>query len=113
MQPERSLPRTGIYKKHNTKKTPAKLLSALLLCILLQACESNSGDAALAIEKHLAKGPIGASPDFFLVRSGPDGPESVAVIYGFKDDKAFCYEVANIYMKRYPSEHYFCTQANY
>ncbi|MGQ5718599.1 hypothetical protein [Pseudochrobactrum asaccharolyticum] len=113
MQPERSLPKTGTFKNRNKKTARAKLLSALLLCIPLQACESNNGDAALAIEKYLAKGPIGTSPDFFLVRNSPDGPENVAVIYGFKDDKAFCYEVADIYMKRYPSEHYFCTQANY
>ncbi len=113
MQPERSLPRIGICKIHNKIKTPAKLLTALLLCTLLQACESSEGDAALTIEKHLAKGPIGASPDFFLVRSSPDGPERVAVTYGFKDDKAFCHEVAELYMKRYRNEHYFCTQANY
>lgn len=54
----------------------------------------------------------GHSPDVYLVKDGGAGLERVGIIYGFADDFSFCRDIADLYMRRHPTERYICELAN-
>jgi len=86
---------------------------AIALAALLSSC-GEAGDARrFAFEKFIANNRVGSAPDYWLVKYNALAQyERVALVFGFIEDFAFCQEVAELYMRKYPSDHYSCEKAN-
>lgn len=55
----------------------------------------------------------GDSTDQWLLKYNMFGEwEKVTLGFGFMDDSAFCMEIADLYMRKYPGERYSCMLAN-
>jgi hypothetical protein len=67
---------------------------------------------ARRINAFFSQGKAGHSSDYYLVKDGGAGMERVAIIYGLADDKSFCQDIADAYMRRYPVERFLCEKAN-
>lgn len=75
----------------------------------LVACAGNSfEDRRDALQRQVAKSPIGISPDYYLTKNGDD---RVALVFGMGDDFEFCSELAVLYTSRYPLDKYSCIPA--
>jgi hypothetical protein len=79
---------------------------------LLTSCEKSYEDQRGSLEKFVAKGKIGTSPDYWLVKNGAYGPERTGLIFGYMNDFQFCSEIAELYVKKYPIDRYSCEKAN-
>lgn len=82
------------------------------IALMLSACGDTPQNQVGRLEWFLSWNKIGSSRDYLLVKSGLAGRDPVAVVFGFMDDGAFCNEVAQMYMQRYPSDRYYCEPVN-
>lgn len=89
-----------------------KTLAFLALGACLSSCGDGYNHQISAIELFFKTGRTGSSSDYYLVKIGLAGPDKVAVIFGFMDDKEFCEDIAKLYMSKYPAASYRCEKAN-
>jgi hypothetical protein len=81
--------------------------------MFLWACEETYTDQFKKFETRVANNRLGASADYWLVKRNALGEwEKVALVFGFMDDRRFCDELIDLYVRRYPSERYRCQPAN-
>ena len=75
----------------------------------LVACTADTfEDDRDALQRQIAKSPIGSSPDYYLTKNGND---RIALVFGMADDFELCSELADLYMSRYPLDKYSCIPA--
>ena len=61
------------------------------------------------LERFVADNPVGSDRDVWIIKNNAYGmSEKVGLIFGFMDDFQFCFEVAQLYMERYPRDSYEC-----
>lgn len=90
-----------------------RVLIALLTGLLLAGCSDDLEDQQRRLEKFVQSNRIGSHADVWLVKTSSVFPnDRVALIFGFMDDFEFCYEIAELYMKKYPGDLYACAYAN-
>jgi hypothetical protein len=66
-----------------------------------------------AFLSYVEKNRIGNSSNYHLSMINTlDELEHVSFVYGFPDNRAFCKDLAELYMQKYPSSQYFCVKAN-
>lgn len=88
-------------------------MAILAAAFPLTACKSSLEDQQKRLDKFAAKNRYGDYADMWLVRDGMFGSERVALIYAFAPDSEFCFEVAEMYTKKYPDgATYTCQAAN-
>lgn len=63
-------------------------------------------------EQLVSRERVGNAFDVWLVKDSFGAPDRVALFFGYLDDFATCYEFAQMYMQRYPSDSYSCQWAN-
>lgn len=85
---------------------------AAVTALALSGCGDSHDRQVGRLEWFLSWNKVGSSRDHLLVKSGFAGRDPVAVVFGFMDDGAFCNEVAQMYMQRYPSDRYYCEPVN-
>lgn len=86
---------------------------ALFLAVFsLSGCQQSLDSQHNKLESFVKRHQVGSSPDVYLIKHGLAGPERVALIYGFVPDSEFCFEIADIYTKKYPDSSYTCERAN-
>lgn len=86
-------------------------VGALVLC--LAGCDDSLESQRASLDKFVAKSRIGSSSDVWLTKFNALGDwERVALIFGFMDDREFCEDIAQLYMKKYPVDRYRCDRAN-
>lgn len=94
------------------KKSESVIL-VFLFATLLFACEESYTDQFKKFEARVAANRLGSSADYWVVKHNALGQwEKVALVFGFMDDRKFCGEVIELYMRRYPSDRYMCLPAN-
>lgn len=98
-------------------KKPRSLACVALAAILLPlaGCSKPSYTEQVSdLVAYLAKGQIGDSRDYWLVKASSLGSDvdRVALVFGLMNDLAFCLDVADLYMRRYPADRYTCIPAN-
>ncbi|MEP9349191.1 hypothetical protein [Xanthobacter sp. KR7-225] len=87
--------------------------AALSLSALLVSCGDTEDARRFAFEKFITNNRVGSAPDYWLVKyNALSQYERVALVFGFMEDFAFCQEVAELYMRKYPMDHYSCEKAN-
>lgn len=55
---------------------------------------------------------VGASQDYWLVKRSFGVDDPVALMFGYMNDFAGCYEIAELLNQRYPSAGFICKPAN-
>jgi hypothetical protein len=84
-----------------------------IIPMFLSACEESYTDQFKKFEARVAANRLGSSADHWVVKRNALGEwEKVALVFGFADDRRFCGEVVELYMRRYPSDRYMCLPAN-
>lgn len=88
---------------------------AFIFCVVLflAACEQDYEDQFSNLERFISSNQIGNGGDYWLVKRSPiAGAHPVALVFGFMDDAEFCYEIAELYMQKYPRDRYTCRPGN-
>lgn len=80
--------------------------------LAMSACGGDYEDQRDKVLGELKGEQVGASPDYLLTKYGMGGRDPVALVFGMADDYAYCQELAEMYMKRYPADTYSCEPAN-
>jgi hypothetical protein len=86
--------------------------AVLAAALLLAGCSQGIDAQTKRLEKFAAGHQVGSAPDAYLVRYGMAGAERIALVYAMADDMAYCEELAEMMMARYPSIVYRCEYAN-
>ncbi len=85
---------------------------SVVACLPLTAVAQDYEAQSKGIEAYFSRGKAGSSSDYYLVKDGGAGLERVAIIYGFADDRSFCQDIAQSYMRQFPLERFLCEKAN-
>lgn len=82
---------------------------AVVVAATIAGCSGQSyADRAEELQRFVAKEQAGSAADYYLTKNGND---RVALVFGMGDDFAFCSELAELYMGRYPLDQYSCVPA--
>ena len=91
-----------------------RLAAIACLMLLVSGCSDSYESQTWRLATVMKYNKIGSSRDYWLVKYNFFGDwEKVSLIFGFMDDRAFCEEIAALYVKKYPSDKYMCMAANY
>ena len=89
------------------------VIGMAILLFVLSACGSQYDRAVGRLRWLLSLGPIGGSHDYWLTKYNMLGEdETVALFFGYLNDREACTEFAELYMKKYPADSYTCYPAN-
>lgn len=89
-----------------------RTLAVLAGILLIAACTDIQSQLS-RLDAFVRWNKIGSSSDFWLLKYNLLGEwERVTLVFGFLDDRAFCQDIATLYMQKYPAERYTCEKAN-
>lgn len=85
-----------------------RMFAVVAIAALAGCSDKSYTEQSEALQKTVAKEKIGSSVDYYLTKNGN---ERIALVFGMGDDFAFCSELAELYMGRYPLDRYSCVPA--